>query len=69
MEEVLHTICTRSASLLDAGELSERTWREYKRLCDLLVSQCMPGSVSQGNQLRAGFRIAGSKAWWVPLPG
>jgi hypothetical protein len=34
--------------------------------CDLLVSQCMPGSVSQSNQLRAGFRIAGSKAWWIP---
>jgi hypothetical protein len=33
--------------------------------CDLLVSQCRPGSVSERNQLRAGFRIAGSKAWWV----
>jgi hypothetical protein len=33
--------------------------------CDLLVSQCMPGGTSQNNQLRAGFQIAGSKAWWV----
>lgn len=37
--------------------------------CDLLVSQCRPGSTSQSNQLRAGLRIAGSKAWWVRLPG
>jgi hypothetical protein len=36
--------------------------------CDLLVSQCNPGSESQRNQLRAGFRVAGSKAWWLPLP-
>jgi hypothetical protein len=35
--------------------------------CDLLVSQCAPGSVSQRNQLRAGFLIAGTKAWWTPL--
>jgi hypothetical protein len=34
--------------------------------CDLLVSQCMPGSQSQHNQLRVGFHIAGSKAWWIP---
>lgn len=33
--------------------------------CDLLVSQCMPGSQSQHNQLRVGFHIAGSKAWWI----
>ena len=33
--------------------------------CDLLVSQCMAGDTSQDNQLRAGFHIAGSKAWWV----
>jgi hypothetical protein len=36
--------------------------------CDLLASQCRPGSTSQRNQLRAGFRIAGSKAWWVRVP-
>ena len=36
--------------------------------CDLLASQCMPGTPSQRNQLRAGLRIAGSKAWWLPLP-
>jgi hypothetical protein len=36
--------------------------------CDLMVSQCSPGTASQRNQLRAGFHIAGSKAWWVPLP-
>jgi GNAT superfamily N-acetyltransferase len=35
--------------------------------CDLLVSQCSPGSESQRNQLRTGFHIAGSKAWWVPM--
>jgi hypothetical protein len=34
--------------------------------CDLLVSQCRPGSQSQRNQLRIGFQIAGSKAWWIP---
>jgi hypothetical protein len=36
--------------------------------CDLLVSQCNPGTDSQRNQLRTGFQIAGSKAWWLPLP-
>jgi GNAT superfamily N-acetyltransferase len=36
--------------------------------CNLLVSQCMPGSTSQNNQLRVGFQIAGSKAWWVRNP-
>lgn len=36
--------------------------------CDLLVSQCLPGSASQKNHLRAGFQIAGSKAWWVRNP-
>lgn len=33
--------------------------------CDLLVSQCVPGSTSQGNQLRAGFQVAGTKVWWL----
>jgi len=39
--------------------------------CDLLVSQCSPGTASERNQLRAGFRAAGTKAWWVqaPTPG
>ncbi len=36
--------------------------------CDLLVSQCPPGGSSQRNQLRAGFQLAGTEAWWVPLP-
>jgi hypothetical protein len=36
--------------------------------CDLLVSQCNPGTDSQRNQLRTGFRIAGSKSWWLPFP-
>jgi len=36
--------------------------------CDLLASQCMPGVTSQNNQLRVGFQIAGSKAWWVRSP-
>lgn len=36
--------------------------------CSLVVSQCAPGSTSQNNQLRVGFRIAGSKAWWLPRP-
>jgi hypothetical protein len=36
--------------------------------CDLLVSQSMPGVTSQNNQLRVGFQIAGSKAWWVRSP-
>ena len=35
--------------------------------CDLLVSQCSPGTDSQRNQLRTGFRIAGSKVWWLPM--
>ena len=35
--------------------------------CDLLVSQCSPGTASQRNQLRAGFAIAGTKVWWVPI--
>jgi hypothetical protein len=33
--------------------------------CNLLVSQCAPGSTSQNNQLRAGFQVAGTKAWWL----
>jgi GNAT superfamily N-acetyltransferase len=33
--------------------------------CDLLVSQCRPGSQSERNQLRAGFAIAGTKVWWA----
>jgi len=36
--------------------------------CDLLVSQCLPGSTSQNYQLRVGFQIAGSQAWWVRGP-
>lgn len=36
--------------------------------CDLLVSQCSPGSVSERNQFRLGFRVAATKAWWVPRP-
>lgn len=35
--------------------------------CDLLVSQCAPGSISQHNQLKVGFKIAGTKAWWMPV--
>lgn len=35
--------------------------------CNLLASQCSPGADSQRNQLRTGFQIAGSKAWWLPL--
>jgi hypothetical protein len=33
--------------------------------CDLLVSQCAPGSQSQYNQLKVGFQIAGTKTWWI----
>jgi hypothetical protein len=33
--------------------------------CDLLASQCIAGDQSQDNQVRAGFHIAGSKAWWA----
>jgi hypothetical protein len=33
--------------------------------CRLMVSQCRPGTTSQNNQLRVGFHIAGSKAWWI----
>lgn len=33
--------------------------------CDLAVSQCRPGSVSQRNQLRAGFAIAETNVWWL----
>lgn len=35
--------------------------------CNLLVSQCRPGSSSQNNQMRVGFKIAGTKAWWIPM--
>jgi hypothetical protein len=37
--------------------------------CELMVSQSMPGVTSQNNQLRTGFHIAGSKAWWIPAAG
>jgi GNAT superfamily N-acetyltransferase len=33
--------------------------------CDVVVSQCRPGSQSERNQLRAGFAIAGTKVWWA----
>jgi hypothetical protein len=33
--------------------------------CELLVSQCAPGSQSQHNQLKVGFQIAGTKSWWM----
>jgi hypothetical protein len=33
--------------------------------CDLLASQCAPGSQSQHNQLKVGFQIAGTKTWWM----
>lgn len=33
--------------------------------CHMMVSQCQPGSSSQNNQLRAGFKIAGTKVWWT----
>lgn len=33
--------------------------------CTLMVSQCQAGSISQRNQQRVGFHIAGTKVWWV----
>jgi hypothetical protein len=36
--------------------------------CELIVSQCVPGSISQRNQLRAGLAIACTKAWWMARP-
>jgi GNAT superfamily N-acetyltransferase len=33
--------------------------------CSLMVSQCQAGSISQRNQQRIGFQIAGTKVWWV----
>lgn len=33
--------------------------------CTLMVSQCQAGSISQRNQQRIGFQIAGTKVWWV----
>jgi hypothetical protein len=45
--------------------LHRRSADAHAEGCDLLASQCMPGTTSQDNQLRAGFHIAGSKAWWV----
>jgi hypothetical protein len=35
--------------------------------CNLLVSQCSPGTISQYNQLKVGFKIAGTKTWWIPV--
>jgi GNAT superfamily N-acetyltransferase len=35
--------------------------------CDVLVSQCRPGSVSERNQIRAGFVLACTKVWWMPM--
>ena len=45
--------------------LQRRIHDAHQLGCDVLVSQCRPGSTSQNNQLRAGFEIAGTKAWWV----
>jgi len=44
-------------------------WRRMadaeKKGCQLMVSQCQAGSSSQNNQLRVGFKIAGTKVWWT----
>jgi len=45
--------------------LAQRCYDAARAGCALLVSQCRPGSTSQNNQLRAGFKIAGTKAWWI----
>jgi hypothetical protein len=37
--------------------------------CELIASQCVPGSISQRNQLRVGMAIACTKAWWMARPG
>jgi GNAT superfamily N-acetyltransferase len=46
--------------------LYRRIEEARRRGCDLIVSQCMPGSDSQKNQMKVGLRVAGTKAWWVP---
>ena len=45
--------------------LQRRMYDAAQLGCSLLVSQCRPGSSSQNNQMRAGFKIAGTKAWWI----
>lgn len=35
--------------------------------CELIISGCLPGGSSQNNQLRVGFKLLGSKAWWTTI--
>jgi integrase len=39
VKDAANAFLNAKQALLDAGELAERTWREYKRVCDLLVSE------------------------------
>lgn len=39
VKEAANRFLNHKQALVDAGELSPRTWREYKRTCDLLVSR------------------------------
>jgi hypothetical protein len=39
VRDVANAFLNHKRSLLDAGELSPRTWGEYKEVCDLLVEK------------------------------
>jgi integrase len=39
VKELANSFLNHKQSLLDAGELSPRTWGEYREVCDLLVSE------------------------------
>src|SRR5215468_4515733 len=38
VKDVVNSFLNGKQALLDAGELSPRTWADYKRVCDLLVA-------------------------------
>ncbi|MEM7734457.1 MAG: hypothetical protein AAF267_01590 [Deinococcota bacterium] len=50
---------------LQAALLRQRTVEARDLGCNLLVSQAMPGTTSQRNMERAGFRVAYNKVKWV----
>ncbi len=37
--------------------------------CELVASQCSPGTTSQANLERAGMRVACTKVWWTERRG
>ncbi len=65
VKDVANAFLNSKTALLDAGELSPRTWADYKRVCDLLVAHF--GKQRVVSDLRpedfAGLRKKAAKKW------